>query len=56
MDKILYDGSGLFEVLFHVLEERDTFLFTTIVSLTKLVVHVLPWQPVCLIKEDLLAT
>lgn len=54
VDKIFYAGNGLFEVLFHVEGDRDKFLSTPSVLLHDQVVHVLPWQPVRLIKEELL--
>lgn len=54
VDKIFYAGNGLFEVLFYVTEDRNKFLSTPTVLLHDQVVHVLPWQPVRLIKEELL--
>lgn len=54
VDKIFYAGNGLYEVLFYVGEDRDKFLSTPTVLLAEQVVHVLPWQPVRLIKEELL--
>lgn len=54
VDRIFYAGNGLFEVLFHVEGDRDKFLSTPTVLLHDQVVHVLPWQPVRLIKEELL--
>ena len=54
IDKIFYAGNGLFEVLFYSDADRDTFLSTPTVLLNQQVVHVLPWQPVRLIKEELL--
>lgn len=54
VDKIFYAGNGLYEVLFYISEDRDTFLSTPTVLLNDQVTHVLPWQPVRLIKEELL--
>lgn len=54
VDKIFYIGNGLYEVLFHVAKDRDNFLSTPTVLLNAQVVHVLPWQLVRLIKEELL--
>ena len=54
VDKILYAGNGLYEVLFHNHENRDLFLSTPTVLLKQQVVHVLPWQPVRIIKDELL--
>ena len=53
-DKIFYVGNGLFEVLFHIPDDRDNLLSTPTVLLSNQVVHVLFWQPVYLIKEKLL--
>lgn len=54
IDKNNYIGNGLFKVLFHIIEERDKFLSAPTVLLCNQVVHVMPWQPVRLIKEELL--
>lgn len=54
VDKIFYVGHGLYEVLFHLTEDRNTFVSTPSVLLNGQVVYVLPWQPVRLIKEELL--
>lgn len=54
MDKIFFAGQGLYEVLFHLAEDRDKFLTSPTVLLNQQVVHVFPWQPVRLIKEELL--
>ena len=54
IDKIFYAGNGLFEVLFYCSEDRDVFLSTPTILLKQKVVHVLHWQPVRLIKEELL--
>ena len=56
VDKIFYAGNGLYEVLFHNPENRDLFLSTPTVLLKQQVVHVLPWQPVRIIKDELLNT
>ena len=56
VDKIFYAGNGLFEVLFHNNVNRDLFLSTPTVLLKQQVVHVLPWQPVRIIKDELLTT
>ena len=54
VDKIFYAGNGLFEVLFNIPDNRDVFLSTPTVLLKDQVVHVLPWQPVRIIKDELL--
>ena len=54
VDKIFFAGNGLYEVLFHNTESRDLFLSTPTVLLKQQVVHVLPWQPVRIIKDELL--
>lgn len=56
VDKIFFAGNGLFEVLFHNSVNRDLFLSTPTVLLCQQVVHVLPWQPVRIIKDELLST
>ena len=54
VDKKNFAGNGLYEVLFHNQESRDLFLSTPTVLLKQQVVHVLPWQPVRIIKDELL--
>ena len=56
VDKIFYAGNGLYKVLLHNPANRDLFLSTLTVLLKKQVVHVLPWQPVRIIKDELLTT
>ena len=56
IDKIFYAGNGLFEVLFDNLDNRDLFLSTPTILLNQQVVHVVPWQPVRIIKDELLTT
>ncbi|KAI5073121.1 hypothetical protein GOP47_0011134 [Adiantum capillus-veneris] len=55
VDKIFYSGSGLFEVLFFKTEDQKSFLSSSIVILYGQVVHVLQWQPIRTIKEELLS-
>lgn len=54
IDKIFYAGQGMYEVLFLVIEDRDNFLSSSTVLINQQVVHVFPWQPVRLIKKELL--
>ena len=56
VDKIFYAGNGLYKVLFHNPANRDLFLSTPTVLLKQQVVHVLPSQPVRIIKDELLTT
>ncbi|MCO5576920.1 hypothetical protein L7F22_030741 [Adiantum nelumboides] len=46
VDKVFYNGSGLYEVLFFSFEAQKAFQQASTIILCGQVVHVFPWQPI----------